>query len=156
MRPKAWVSFPPSRAESDVAWSIDGELAGRRTPWLISCRGRKGDWSRQITKWAITSSGVKSWSRSWSGRGRVRGRGGYPRERRARNITGEVEVVKKRSLADDAWQDKVMQGRGKANASVDLDYLFQDGVETKLAGQCKARQGRVRQGRRQRFTERRL
>lgn len=46
-------------------------------------------------------------------------------------------------MGDDAWQDKVMQ----ANAGFDLDYLFQDGRPTKLAGQCKVRRGRAGQGR---------
>lgn len=61
--------------------------------------------------------GHVKWSRS---------RGGddvRSKERRVRSSRAEVEVVRKRSVGDDAWQDKVMQ----ANASFDLDYLFQDG-----------------------------
>lgn len=62
-------------------------------------------------------AGHVKWSRS-------RGNGDVPRKGGSvRSIRAEVEEVRKRSVGDDAWQDKVMQ----ANAGFDLDYLFQDG-----------------------------
>ena len=76
-----------------------------------------GSWRGEERVSRITDRvGHVKWSRS-------RGNGDVPRKRRVRSIRAEVEEVRKRSVGDDAWQDKVMQ----ANAGVDLDYLFQDG-----------------------------
>jgi hypothetical protein len=72
-----------------------------------------------------------------------------PRKRRVRSIRAQVEVVRKRSVGDDAWQDKGNASQMQASSLTTYFRMQSNQIGRAMQGRARARQ--ARQGRRQRF-----